>query len=58
MNKKTMGLLAMIAVTVVVLLLNRQDAEVRLGFSDLHMAASFAYLLFTAAGIAIGLLIK
>lgn len=59
MSKKVLYTLLLIAVTVIALLLNaNHKIDIRLGAVSLRMAASFAYGVFTALGVAIGLLLK
>ena len=58
MNKKIIYALVLIALTVVVLLLNRQGVDIKLFFTRLSMPASFAYLTFTGIGVIIGVLLK
>lgn len=58
MNKKIIYALVLIALTVLVLLINRQGADIKLFFTTLSMPASFAYLTFTGIGVIIGVLLK
>ena len=59
MNNKILWALVLIAVTVIVLLMNRQGVDIRLiGGVRFDMPASFAYLIFTALGVSIGVLLK
>ena len=59
MSNKILWALVLIAVTVVILLMNRQGVEIRLvGGVEFKMAASFAYLIFAAMGVSIGVLLK
>jgi hypothetical protein len=58
MNKRMLYVLALIGIVVVVLLFNRQGASIQLPFVTVKMTAAFAYLIFTAFGVAIGGLMK
>ncbi len=59
MNKRVLYALLLIGVTVVVLLFNRQGADIRFPFdAKVSMPAAFAYLIFTGLGVTIGALLK
>lgn len=58
MNKKVTYALILIAISVIVLVLNRQPAEVDLIFFKIKGIAAFVYLAFVALGVVIGVLLK
>jgi hypothetical protein len=58
MDKKKLIALLLMGLVVVVILLTSGKANVNLLFDQVSMRASFAYLLFTAIGIVIGILFK
>lgn len=59
MHKRVLYALVIIGMMVVVLLFNRQGADIRLPFDvKASMPAAFAYLIFTGLGVTIGALLK
>jgi hypothetical protein len=58
MEKKKLTALVLMGLVVVVILLTSGSTNVNLLFNQVHMRASFAYLMFTAIGIVIGILFK
>ncbi|NCC50568.1 MAG: hypothetical protein EOM20_05060 [Spartobacteria bacterium] len=58
MNKRQVWALALIAVLVVVLVMNRGSVNVDLIVTDISALKSLAFLGFTGVGVAIGMLLK
>ena len=58
MPRNTMYALVLIAVLVVVFLFNRGRADVNLVVTEFSMMKSLAFLMFTALGVLIGVLLK
>lgn len=58
MNKRMLSALILIAVTVIVLLFNRQRVDVNLLVTDVRAMAALVYLFFIALGVAISQLLK
>ncbi|MDZ4197906.1 MAG: hypothetical protein U1E27_01325 [Kiritimatiellia bacterium] len=58
MSRRLLWALLLIAVTVVVALLNGQNAVIHLKFASVSLSASFAYLSFFAVGLVTGILLR
>lgn len=58
MNKRLGYALALMALTAIVLVLNRGKVDIELGFTSVELLKGIAFLLFTGLGVAIGLLLK
>lgn len=58
MSKKLISALLLIAITVIVLLLNRGSVGINFIIADVSMQKALAFLMFTAIGVAIGVLLK
>lgn len=58
MDKKLLTALLLLGLVVVIIIMTSGSAHVNLLFDKVSMRASFAYLLFTALGIVIGVLLK
>lgn len=58
MNRNVKYALLLIAISVVVLVINRSSVTVDFVFFKLKMIESFAYLMFIALGVLIGVLLK
>jgi uncharacterized integral membrane protein len=58
MDKKLLTALLLLGLVVVIIIMTSGSAHVNLLFDKVQMRASFAYLLFTALGIVIGVMLK
>ena len=58
MNKRIAYALTLIAVTAIVLILNRGSVEIELGFASIKALKALAFLCFTGVGVAIGFLLR
>ncbi len=58
MNKKQIYALIIIALTALVLIFNRGEAELDLIFTQVETVKALLFLIFTAIGVIIGLLLR
>ena len=58
MTKKLLWALLIMALTVIVMILNRGSTTLSFGFFRIQALASFVYLMFMVAGVIVGVLLK